>query len=76
MDWHTGYIWDHHALDDEDCVGVNNIHVRIVSDGKLSKVGKLPVNNVIKANMEAEDLNALSPTIHFFLHKKQWNLDR
>ena len=33
---------------------------------KLSKVGKLPTNNVIKANMEAEDLNALSPTIHFF----------
>ena len=33
---------------------------------KLSKVGKLPMNNVIKANMEAGGLNALSPTIHFF----------
>lgn len=33
---------------------------------KLSKVGKLPMNNVIKVNMEAGDLNALSPRTHFF----------
>lgn len=36
-----GYMWDHQDLDDEDCIGVNNIHVTIVSFEKAFKSRKI-----------------------------------
>lgn len=41
LDWHMGYMWDHQDLDDEDCIGVNNIHVTIVSFEKAFKSRKI-----------------------------------